>query len=120
MSIEELPGLLAQLKEAEEMLNRVEIKADTLKVEMIHVTGNLREVEYILYRVTSLMGRMGLPPEIDRAINLLQRTILVARLLHTTVKYMMMSSPEGWILAALTTITSMITIQSIAGDMRGS
>jgi len=98
MSMAELPGLIAQLKECELLLDRVEVKAETVRVEVGHTRGELREAEYILFRVTSLLGRMGLPPEIDRAIYVVQKLIFTVRMLHYSMMMLEIATPYGWIM----------------------
>jgi hypothetical protein len=79
-------------------------KIETLRVETAHATGELRELEYLFYRTTSIFRRMGLPEDVNRALGLLQRMILVARMVHTTMIFLEMSTPYGWTLAMITTV----------------
>jgi hypothetical protein len=119
-SLGDVQQLYSNLQEIELFISKIQIKTETLRVESVHAVGEVRELEYVFYRVTGLMGRMGLPPEVDRAIHVLQRMILIARMLHTTIMMMEMSTPYGWILAAVTAGGLLISMQSIPQEIRGS
>jgi hypothetical protein len=122
MSTAELPGLISQLNECMEMLNKVEAKASTVRAEYGEVRGELRELEYISYRVISLMGRMGLPEDVQRSIQLIQRLILIARMLHT-VMILLNTEGMGTIIGLITLAGTFVTIAGIGSpydDNRGS
>ena len=113
MSLGEIQQLYSNLQEIDVLLNNITAKTDKLKVEAGHARGELREVEYIFYRLTSLLGRMGLPKEIDHAIMILQRLILTIRILHSALIFMQMGTPYGVVLAAFSIMGATIT----AGEM---
>jgi hypothetical protein len=73
------------------------IRADTVQLR-----GELRELEYLLYRTTSVLGRMGLPENVDAAIATLQRLILTVRMLHTALALLEISTGYGTILGLIT------------------
>lgn len=113
MSSGEIVQIYSTLQEILVLLNNVQIKTETLRVESVHTVGEVRELEYIFYRVTSLMGRMGLPPEIDKAISQIQRMILIMRMMQTTMTLLMASTPYGLVYATLTLASVLITAQDI-------
>jgi hypothetical protein len=122
MSLGEAQALYNALEEIEVLINNIE--QQTLRMEGAHVLGNMREVEYILFRVTSLMGRLGLPKQVDAAINKLQHLILVARMLHSTLRYLESGTTFGLIVGILTFAGSLVAASSmgnntISYDMRG-
>lgn len=89
-------------------------KVETLRVEVAHTAGTLRELEYVFYRLTSTMKRMGLPPEVAGAVSLLQRAILTARILHTTITFLEMSTPLGWVLGILSGLGAAASASDLA------
>lgn len=97
---------------------REELKG--IRTEVGHVTGEFRELEYLTYRVISVLGRLGLPPKIDACLTKIQQVILAVRLLHTSLMLLESSTPYGWALAAVSLVSAGITISAAAEmDARG-
>ena len=117
MSTSEIAELYSTLQEIGVMVDKIEVKTETLRMETEHATGNLRETEYLLYRTVSLLGRLGLPPEIDKAIQVIQHMILTLRLLHTTYLFTQMGTPYGWALATISLVSTGITAATVGGDL---
>ena len=88
MSAGEVAELYKTLQEIDVMLGHIEVKVDGIKTEAGHATGNIRELEYVLYRTLSILSRMGLPPEIDAGIAKMQRMIFTIRVLHSAMQYL--------------------------------
>jgi hypothetical protein len=95
MSLGEIGQVYSVLQEIDVILGKLEVKTNTLRTETVHVVGALREVEYMFYRISSLLSRLGLPPEVDEAINKIQRLILMIRLLHTTMIFLQTDTTYG-------------------------
>ena len=76
---------------------------------------NVRQVEGLLTRTFGFLNRLGLPPQIERAINTLQRLIMTIRILHSAVIAFESSNPLGlWrsalaVGSAVTLMTNMTT-----------
>ncbi len=100
--VADLPQIIALLREIDVMIGKVETKAATLRVEAGYARGELRELEYVFYRVSSVMGRMGLPPQIDKAISHIQLLLLVVRMLHSALMFLEMGTPYGWVIGITT------------------
>lgn len=86
-----------------------------LRANLGEVRGELREIEYILYRTTSILNRMNLPPEVHQLIETLQKMILLLRMFHSAMMYLEMGTPFGWILGGLSGL-SFATIIAGMGD----
>ena len=114
MSIEELPGLISQLNECMALLGTVENKALTVRAEVGHVEGDLRELEYIFYRLSSLLQRMGLPKEVNDVIEKIQKMILVARIAHSALILLESSTPYGLIIGIITGAGAILTYMEVA------
>jgi hypothetical protein len=76
-----------------------------LRANVGQARGELRELEYILYRTTSLMHRIGLPPEINYGIEQIQRMILMVRMLHSTLMYLQMGTPFGIVVGIISALS---------------
>ena len=87
-----------------------------VKAETGRVMGDLRELEYSFYRLTSIMGRMGLPPEIDAAIGKLQRIILALRMVHSTLMFLQLGTPYGMVLGGLTGMGALLSVTNMTTD----
>jgi hypothetical protein len=101
VSLGEIGELYSTLQEIDVMLGRLEVKTSTLRATTVHAIGGLREVEYLFYRLSSLLSRLGLPPEVDDAINKIQRMILMIRILHTTMIFLQTDTTYGLIMGII-------------------
>ena len=97
------------------LIDKINLKAERLRAEVGTVRGPLREIEYLFYRISSLLSRMGLPPEIDKAINTLQRLILTIRLVHSAMIYLQTGTPYGLLLGLLTIGGATISVGGLTG-----
>ena len=116
MSLSEAQQIYQTCIQIDALLDKIESKMSKTEektARVIFYKDDLREIEYIFYRVTSLMARMGLPPEIDRAISQLQRLIVTIRALTMTMHYFQMATPAGWVLGLLGVISSALTVESM-------
>lgn len=83
------------------MSNDVEINY-LLTVSAEDAMTELRKVERLLFRTLSLFERMGLSPDVQQAINQLQRLIMTVRSVQVAINLMYAASgPVGWALAAV-------------------
>jgi len=76
-------------------------QVDKLRANFGEARGELREMEYVLYRTTSMLHRLGLPPEIEQGIQKVERMIMMVRMLHSAMVYFEAGTPLGWILAII-------------------
>jgi len=100
----EIQQVHEMLIKIDSLLSSIETKTESVdkKTERISGRGSeLKEIEYIFYRVSSIMRRMGLPEDIDRAITQLQKAILTVRMLTTALYYLESGTPYGWAMAIL-------------------
>jgi len=72
-----------------------------VRADMGEVKGELREVEYILFRTLGLLNRMGLPPDIEKTIRQLQKLAFNVRLVHSALMYLELATPWGYAMALL-------------------
>jgi hypothetical protein len=93
-------------------------QVDKLRANFGQCRGELREVEYILYRTVSVINRLGLPPEVDQAIQKLERLIMIIRMLHTTFALLELTTPEGQVLAAISGVGLAVSALTLAQDMK--
>jgi hypothetical protein len=88
VSLAETQQIYNLLLEIDALLKNVEIKTKQLNSEFPQTQKSVmtfREMEYIAFRVTSLLNRMGLPPVYDRLISHLQKLILMIRIAHSSL-----------------------------------
>lgn len=72
-----------------------------VRAELGQVKGELREVEYILFRTLGLLNRMGLPPDVEQTIRMMQKLAFNIRLVHSALMYLEMATPWGYAMALL-------------------
>ena len=84
-----------------------------LNVEQTYT--EIRRLQTLLFRTLGLLRRLGLPEEIDRALAIIQRTIMAARLLYTSLLALEAASgPLGWALAIVGVTTAAVSVADIA------
>jgi hypothetical protein len=118
LSLGEAREIYNYLERINNLLDRAEAKTNKLKVEASHATGRLREMEYVLFRITSLLRRMGLSDEVNTAIQRLQNLILVIRMVHSALMYLEAGTPYGWIIGGVTLAASLFPLAT-SMEMRG-
>jgi len=73
-----------------------------LELNVEQALSNLRRMETLLYRTMGLIGRMGLPENIDQAVAKIQQLIMTIRLLHSAIIALEAASgPIGWAFAGV-------------------
>ena len=81
-----------------------------LRQESNNATLTLRETEYVLYRVTGQLDKLGLPPDVKAAINQAQQLIFTVRMLHGALIALETGTTFGWIRAALNIVGTITTL----------
>jgi len=109
VSFGEIQQIYRMLKDIDELIRGIDVKTEELRANMGKARGEFREVEYILYRVTSLLNRMGLPPSIAQAIQKIEGMIMVTRMLHSTMILMESTTPYGWILGIISGVGAAVS-----------
>jgi hypothetical protein len=85
-------------------------QVDRLRANFSECRGELREVEYLFYRMTSLINKLGLPEDVQQAIQILQRLILTIRMMHSAIILLTSMTPYGEILGTIATISAFATM----------
>ena len=110
MSSTDLGEAFDLLQQIDVMLYNISRHAGTLKTEVGEAVGALREAEYIFYRFSSLLIKMGLPPDMQKAIQVAQRLILTIRMLHSAIMLLNTTTPYGWVVGGISLVTSAVMI----------
>jgi len=88
-----------------------------LELNVEGAIDNSRRLETLLYRSISLLGRLGLPENIDAAIAKVQRLVMVIRLLHTAaIALEAASGPIGWALALVGVASALLSTGDLIYD----
>jgi len=66
-----------------------------LKESVLMVDLTFRQYERVLYRILALTQRLGLPPEAEEAIRMIQRVVMAIRMLDVSLSMLEMSTPYG-------------------------
>jgi len=90
-----------------------------LEIDVSRTYDDLRKLETLLYRCTSLSRRLGLPEDINAAILRIQHMIMVIRLLHTAmVALEAASGPLGWGLAIVGGASAVVSMSDFMMETR--
>jgi hypothetical protein len=89
-----------------------------LELNVEQAIDNARRLELLLYRSIALLGRLGLPENIDQAISKVQRLIMTIRLLHTAmIALEAASGPIGWALALVGVASALLSTGDLIYDV---
>jgi hypothetical protein len=108
LSLAETQEIYTMLIEIKAVLDGVEVKTVKINSELPKTRESVvtfRELEYITFRLVSILNRMGLPPQIDAGITKLQQMLLVVRSLTMAMHALEMGTPFGYIKAAIGFVT---------------
>ena len=96
-------------------LSEVHLVTFNLELNVEQTYTEIRRLQTLLFRTVGLLRRLGLPEEIDRALAIIQRTIMAARLLYTSILALETASgPLGWALAIVGVTTAAVSVADIA------
>ena len=89
-----------------------------LELNIEGAIDNARRLETLLYRSIGLLGRLGLPENIDAAIAKVQHLVMVIRLLHTAaIALEAASGPLGWALALVGVASAALSMGDLVYDV---
>lgn len=89
-----------------------------LELNVEQALDNARRLEILLYRSLALLGRLGLPENIDQAIAKVQRLVMTIRLLHTAaIALEAASGPIGWALALVGVASALLSTGDLIYDV---
>jgi len=111
--IQQIHGMLQQISV---LLDEVDTKTDTVQPKLERVAAETALVNQALRRSLRLFQRMGLPENVEFAITVIQRLIMIANQLRLTIvalNAMMAGTPGGAILFGVS--VAMIALD--VGDM---
>jgi len=89
----------------------IETQGDTLAREMI----TAQEFTRVMYRLTSILKKMGLGTDIASALIQVSRLIYLVRMLQMSIHFLQMSTPYGWIMGGLGLITTGLGLGTMGG-----
>jgi hypothetical protein len=108
--INELRQTLSEIKrmlgEMERQLPRVKDKAEDTAL-------TLKETEYIMYRVTSMFRKFGLPDNVDMAVGKMQQVILTMRALYAASMMLQTGGTYGLVMGLLNLMGALLPVASI-------
>jgi len=85
----------------------------SMEINVDQACEDIRRVQTVIYRTLGLMRRMGLPENIDIAINKIQKMIAVLNMVRLAmIALYAASGPIGWALALIGVVGTAVT----AGD----
>jgi hypothetical protein len=116
-SLNQIQEMYAQLQELELQLQRVRdaIDATGATAETVSPTFFSLNREVLQYFV--LIRRLGLPPDVERALELLQRVLMLLRMMQITVNILLAGGGGGF-LALATTAMAGASLITLAGETR--
>jgi len=114
LSLAEIQALHSSLQQISDILGKIDRQVDTVHEKTPRTITEVREIEYIFYRVSSILQRMGLPPQIDQAINQIQKLIMIIRMLTSLMRFIQMFSVYGGIMAFLSAFGMALTMQDMS------
>ena len=84
-----------------------------LELNVEPALGSLRQVEGLATRTLGYMQRLGLPEDVNKAIQVVQRLTLVVRLAHSAlIALQLAEGPTGWWRAGLAIVGTVFATAS--------
>jgi hypothetical protein len=81
--------------------------------------SEIRKLETLLFRSLALARRLGLPEDINEAINRIQRMVMTIRLLHTAmIALEAATGPIGWALAIVGGVSAVVSMGDFMMETR--
>jgi hypothetical protein len=100
-SLGDIQQIHSMLQQISRLLDEVDTKADAVKPRLESVTAEAALVNQALQKSLTLFQRMGLPENVEFAITVIQRLIMIANQLRLTIvalNAMMAGTPGGALL----------------------
>jgi hypothetical protein len=101
MSLSETQEIMQFLQEIMALLNNVEFKTKKLNSEMPQTSRGLatfRELERVALRYVALARRIGVPTEVEKAMDAFSKLIILITMAHMSMNMLMRGTPAGWLL----------------------
>lgn len=89
------------LQEIMKLLNGVEIKTEKIQKDMPQTTRGLqtfRELERVALRYVALAQRIGVPTEVEKAMDVFSKLIILITMAHMSMNMLMRGTPAGWLM----------------------
>jgi hypothetical protein len=99
MSLAQTQELMRTMQELMTLLNGVETKTAKITADMPQTKQTLApfgQLERVAVRYLALAKRMGLPEDATRAIDMLSRLVVMARMARISINLLMVGTPFGW------------------------
>ena len=90
-----------------------------LELDTSKLVDNSRQMERVLFRALALAQRLGLPENIDSAINKIQEMVMMVRLLHGALLMVESATPYGWAMALMSVMSSSLTTAELTHQYMG-
>jgi hypothetical protein len=99
-SISDIQQIHGMLQEISRLLDEVDTKTDNVTTKTKTTTEGFRQLEQIAVRYLVLTRRMGLPEDVQQAVDVLMRMIITIRQLQLAASLLMLGTPYGYLMAA--------------------
>jgi hypothetical protein len=119
MSLAETQELMRTMQELMALLNNIQARTTQLNNDQPitrETLATFRQLERVALRYLALAERMGLPPDAQKAIDLLMKVIVTARMAQISINMLMMSNP---VTAAIGFAGLLMTVTTIPGMLEG-
>ena len=103
----------ALLQKMYELMNQIEIKSKTTKKEIENTTKTFQQLEMVALRYIALSRRLGLPDDVQQAIDALARLITTIRMVQLSMNMLLASNP----LTAAAGVAGLLMTALSAGDI---
>ena len=98
MSLSETQEIMSVLQEIMALLNNVEFKTKKINDELPKTKNTLntfRELERVVLRYVTLARKIGLPDDIDKAMNVVTQLIILLTMAQMSMNMLMRGTPAG-------------------------
>lgn len=79
-------------------IEEAKMQVEDLEQKVLMMDMTTRQFERLTYRLLAVTEHLGLPENIDRGIMLLERAVMITRMLSMSMAFLEMATPYGWIM----------------------
>jgi hypothetical protein len=103
------------------LLQEINGELDKVEAKTKRTTMSFEKLEAVALRYLVIAQQLGLPPDVDKALQLMARAIVIMRQMQFTAAALTATTPLGWALALAmvgTTYLSGMSFIQLASDTR--
>jgi hypothetical protein len=105
----DIAELRTQVEELNRSIDNIEPTLESSSEQLM----TFRQLERVALRYLTIAKRMGLPDDVNRAIEFLFRLIVIIRMVQISMNMLMLGTPYGWLMGAAGLVMTGLSMGSV-------